>query len=136
MQNQSFTNDSLMHMLDSSFGLSSDAQHLKSPATISANKAVSLGGSSPGQCLISISNYNFFTAVDPKNLMPSSLNVTNNYGIQERSNQMPKQDRLAEGGLQSHFYDPYGKFNDTEGTFKRTILKRETSRELIQNLCC
>ena len=130
MQNQSFTNDSLMHMLDSSFGLSSDSQHLKSPATISANKAVSLGGSSPGQCLISISNYNFFTAVDPKNLMPSSLNVTNNYGVQERSNQMPKQDRLAEGGLQSHFYDPYGKFDDTKRTFGR-LVKRKISRELI-----
>lgn len=118
-----------MHMLDSSFGLSGDGQHLKSPAA-SANKAVSLGGSSPGQCLISISNYNFFTAVDPKNLMPSSLNVTNNYGVQERQNQVPKQDRLAEGGFQTHFYDPYGKFNETEKNVER-VVKCKTSCKLV-----
>lgn len=76
MQNQPWT-DGLVQVLDSGMaGFLNDRCDLSPPS----NFPFAGSAGSPGQCLISISNYNFFNATDSKVVLPSSVNMTNNIG--------------------------------------------------------
>ena len=99
MQAESY--DDILQVLDSGVsGLSNDRFTLSPTLDIPFGRSPIIG--SPGQCLISVSNYNFFNSADPKMLLPNSMNITNNISI--RGAQQPMVNSLRNPGVNESSY--------------------------------
>ena len=98
--------DSMLQVLDSGISGLSNERFNFSPTTDYPFGRSSVSGS-PGQCLISISNYNFFNSTDAKTLFPNSISTTNNVSDRSAQQTMMNPLRFSERGVLSYPED-YG----------------------------
>ncbi|XP_065060418.1 visual system homeobox 1-like [Rhopilema esculentum] len=82
MQNQDWT-DGFVQVLETGTADFSGRGINVNPRGISSGGR-SVEGDSPGQCLISISNFNFYNATDPKGMMPAGINLNNSCSFKAR----------------------------------------------------
>lgn len=93
--------DSMLQVLDSGIGGLGNERYNFSPTTDYTFGRSSVSGS-PGQCLISISNYNFFNSADAKTLFPNSITTTNNISDRGAQQSMTNPFRYSERGVLSY----------------------------------
>lgn len=96
MQNRSWT-DTMIQVLERGIaGVPGDRCEFSPPSMFSLAGSPENGGT--GQCMIS--NYNFFNSADPKIILPSSINLTNNVGASEGHQSMMGHMQYPGRGLQ------------------------------------